>query len=248
MYIAKADLRRAHMASDFGWFWAIAKPLIYILMFYVAISSGFWAGKDIEGTVCPYFIWLASGIVPWQFISDLLVGGTRCFLKHKDIVTKIKYPISTLPTIAVMSNMFIHLIMIVVLIVIALLMGVKPSIYWLQLPIYMVLTFIFIYIWVYMTALMNTLSADIVEFIKTIKTAFFWLSGILFNIRGKKSFFFKINPISYIAEGYRNTFAYHTWIWEQKHLLMYFCIVLFLMTFVTFILSRKIEKKMPELL
>ncbi len=241
------DLKRTHMASDFGWFWAVAKPMMYILMFYVAISSGFKHGKDIEGTFCPYFIWLASGIVPWQFISDLLVGGVTCFHRHKDMVLRTRFPASVYPAIAVLPKLFIHFIMICVLIVLALILGVKPSIYWLQLPIYVFLTLLFIYIWVYMTALMNMLSADIVEFIKTIKTAFFWLSGILFNIRGRSNIFFKINPISFIAEGYRNVFAYHVWIWEQKHLLLNFCIVLLLMTTVTYILNKRIEKRLPEM-
>ena len=244
---AKVDLKKAHMSSDFGWFWAIAKPLAYILMFYFAISSGFKGGKDVEGTVCPYFIWLASGIVPWQYISDLLVGGANCFFRRRSLIVNARYPATAIPTIPVLSRLFIHLIMVCILIVMAVIMGVRPSIYWLQLPIYMALAIMFIYVWVMMTALMNILSADILEFIKTIRTAFFWLSGILFNIRGKRSLFFKLNPISYIVEGYRNTFAYHIWIWEEKRLFMYFAIVMIFLTLITFILYKRLEKKLPEL-
>lgn len=246
--LAKKDLKRAHSKSDLGWFWAIAKPLMYICMFYFAISTGFRNAKDIEGTVCPYFIWLAAGIVPWQYISDLLVGGASCFVRYRSLLKNSRYPITAIPTIPVLSKLLIHFIMVGVLIVLAVLMGVKPSIYWLQLPIYMLLTFIFIYIWVYMTGLLNVMSPDIVEFIKTIRTAFFWLSGILFNSKGKNSAFFTYNPIRYIAEGYRNTFAYHTWIWEEKRLLLNFCIVLFIMTAITCLLSRRMEKRLPELI
>lgn len=242
------DLKRAHTKSDLGWFWAIAKPMMYICMFYFAISTGFKNAKDITGTVCPYFIWLAAGIVPWQYISDLLVGGSISFVRYKGLFKSEKYPISAIPTILVTSKLFIHFIMVGVLIVLAIIMGVKPSIYWLQLPIYMLLTYIFLYLWSYMTGLMNIMSADIVEFIKTIRTAFFWLSGILFNSRGKKSVFFTFNPIRFIAEGYRDVFAYHVWIWEQKRLLLNFCIVLLIMTIVTCLLSRRMEKRLPELI
>lgn len=242
------ELKRAHMSSDFGWFWAIMKPLMYILMFYAAITSGLRGGKDVEGTCCPYFIWLASGIVPWQYVSDLLVGGSTSFMRQKDLICKMKYPQSAIPMIPVISKLYIHFIMVGVLIVLALFMGVMPSIYWLQLPVYMALTVLFIYVWVYMTGLMNIVSTDILEFIKTIKTAFFWLSGILFNIRGKHSLFFALNPISYLVEGYRNTFAYHIWIWEQKRLFMYFALVMLAMTTLTFLLNKRLEKKLPELL
>jgi len=244
--LARKDIKRAHMKSDLGWFWAIAKPLFYILMFYFAISTGFKNARDIDGTVCPYFVWLASGIVPWQYISDLLVSGSGCFNKYRNIIKNTPYPISAVPTIPVISRLFIHCIMVVVLIIIALILGVKPSIYWLQLPIYMFLTVCFLYVWVMMTGLLNVMSPDILEFIKTIRTAFFWLSGILFNSRKKKSPFFTFNPIRYIAEGYRNVFAYHVWIWEQKRLLLNFCIVMFILTFVTFLLYKRMAKRMPE--
>ena len=110
----------------------------------------------------------------------------------------------------------------------------------------MFLTVCFLYVWVMMTGLLNVMSPDILEFIKTIRTAFFWLSGILFNSRKKKSPFFTFNPIRYIAEGYRNVFAYHVWIWEQKRLLLNFCIVMFILTFVTFLLYKRMAKRMPE--
>lgn len=246
--LAGKELKRAHTKSDLGWFWAIAKPLMYIFMFYFAISTGFRNAKDIDGSVAPYFIWLASGIVPWQFISDLLVGGATCFNRRRSIIKHSKYPISAIPTIPVITKLFIHFIMVGVLIIMAIFMGVKPSIYWLQLPIYMLLSFIFIYVWVCMTGLLNVISPDIVEFIKTIRTAFFWLSGILFNTRGKNSAFFAFNPIRFIAEGYRNTFAFHVWIWEQKRLLLNFSIVLIIMTAFTCLLYRRVEKRLPELL
>lgn len=246
--LARAELKRTYMTSDFGMFWAIMKPLMYLVMFYVAISSGFRGGKDIEGTVCPYFIWLAAGIVQWQFIADLLVGGASCFNRRKSIVRGIRFPLSTIPMIAVVSKMLVYLIMIGILIVMCLFMGVMPSVYWLQLPLYIALTVIFLYLWVMITSLMSIISADILEFIKTIKTAFFWLSGILFNIKGRTNPFFTWNPISYLAEGFRNTFAYHIWIWEETSLLMHFVVMLLIMTVIAYLLFRRMEKRLPEIL
>ena len=246
--LARIDLKRTYTSSDLGVFWAIMKPVMYLLMFYVAISVGFKGGKDIKGTVCPYFIWLAAGIVQWQFISDLLVAGAACYNKRKSIVRNSKIALTTIPTVHILTKFFVYIFMICLFMIVCVLMGVNPSIYWLQLPIYIVLTVIFLYIWVTMTAMMNLISSDILEFIKTIRTAFFWLSGILFNIKGKKGVFFTYNPISYLAEGFRNTFAYHIWIWEEKRLLLHFVIVLLVMTIVTSLLYRRMEKRIPEIL
>lgn len=248
MRLARIDIKKAHMTSDLGFFWAIMKPLMYLLLFYGAISVGFKGGHDVKGTVCPYFIWLAAGIVEWQFISSLLVGGASCFNRKKSIVKNVKFPLSTIPMEMVMSKFLVYLIMIGILMLICVLMGVKPSIYWLQLPIYVVLSVIFLYLWVLMTSMMSIISFDILEFLRTINTAFFWLSGILFNVKGRTHPFFTYNPISYLAEGFRNTFAYHIWIWEEKRLFLHFVIVLFVMTLISSLLFRRMEKRLPEIL
>lgn len=247
MRLAKFDIKKSHTNSDLGFFWAIMKPLMYLLMFYGAISVGFKGGHDIKGTVCPYFIWLASGIVEWQFISSLLVGGAGCFNSKRNIIRSVKFPLSTIPMITIMSKFLVYLIMIGILMLMCILMGVMPSIYWLQLPIYIFLSVIFLYMWVMMTSMMSIISVDILEFLKTINTAFFWLSGILFNVKGRTNPFFTYNPISYLAEGFRNTFAYHIWIWEEKRLFLHFVIVLFVMTIISSLLFMRMEKRLPEL-
>ena len=245
--IAMMDLKKQHNASDLGIFWAAAKPVLYLFMFYFAISFGFRSAREIDGSLCPYFIWLAAGIVQWQFISDLLVWGAGCFQRHRNIVRNMEYPLTTLPMTAVLSRFYIYLIMIAALIITALFMGVKPSIYWLQLPVYVLLSVMFGYVWVMLTSLLNILTADSLEFIRVFRTAFFWLSGIIYNVHGSSSLLFALNPISYLAEGFRNCFAYHIWIWEQGRLFLYFVLVMFVLTALAYLLYRKIGKRIPEL-
>lgn len=246
--LAKGDLKRTHMTSDFGTFWAFAKPIMYLLMFYVAIAAGFKASRNIEGTVCPYFIWLAAGVVQWQYISDLLLSGAKCYTRRKNIICNMRFPLTTVPMISVVSRFFTYAIMVGLLLVTAILMGVKPSIYWLQLPIYSLLTMIFLYLWSMTLSMITIISSDILEFIKTIRTAFFWLSGILFNVKGRTNPIFTFNPISYLAEGFRNSLAYHIWIWEEKTLFLHFVIILLILTVMSSLLYRRLEKRLPELL
>ena len=55
--LARKDIKRAHMKSDLGWFWAIAKPLFYILMFYFAIST--------VGNFSSLYLAIFSLAMPW---------------------------------------------------------------------------------------------------------------------------------------------------------------------------------------
>ncbi len=246
--IAKIDLRRQHNASDLGVFWAVTKPIFYLFMFYFAIMEGFRSAATVEDSYCPYFIWLASGIVQWQFISDLLVWGSACFHRHANIVRYTGFPLTTMPMAAVLSRFFVYLVMIVALIITTMCMGVAPSVYWLQFPIYSLLTVCFCYIWVTLTALLNIISSDVIEFIKVIRTAFFWLSGIIYNVHNSKSLFFAFNPICYLAEGFRNCFAYHIWIWDQGQRFLYFAISMAVLTLLTGLLWKRVGKRIPELI
>lgn len=246
--IARGDLKRQHNSSDLGFFWAVMKPLMYLLMFYFAISLGFKNAKNIDGSYCPYFIWLAAGIVQWQFISGLLVGGANSFYRRRTLIKHTKFPLLTAPMISICSKIKVYFITILILMALALAMGVKPSIYWLQIPIYVAFTLMFLYVWVLMTSLMNVMSSDIVEFIKTIRSAFFWLSGILFNVKGRGSRVFTYNPICYLAQGFRNVFAYHVWVWDERRLLFNFAVVMVILTTITFLLYKRLEKRLPEML
>ncbi|MBO5513456.1 MAG: hypothetical protein J5961_02560, partial [Mogibacterium sp.] len=203
---------------------------------------------NIEGSHCPYFIWLAAGIVQWQFVSDLLVWGAGCFQRHANIIRNTEFPLTTIPMATVLSRFYVYLVMVAALIVAAICMGVTPSVYWLQLPIYIILTVMFCYIWVMLTALMNMISPDIIEFIRVLRTAFFWLSGIIYNVHGSKSLFFALNPICFLAEGFRNCFSYHIWIWEEGRLFLYFVIVMAVLTILAGLLWKRVGKRIPELI
>ena len=246
--IARVVLKRSHKGSDLGWFWAIFRPLAYITMFYLAITTGFRASKDIDGLLTPYFVWMASGMIPWFYMQSLITGGENCFIRYKSLVTKIKYPITTLPTIPVLMQLIVHLVMIGVMFIIALLYGVRPSIYWLQIPFYLGMMIILVYFWSLMMGLLKTVSEDISDFVKAIKPAFFWLSGVLFNSRTWNTLFFKLNPITYLVEGYRNAMCFHIWFWEMKTELYYFCLTLSVIIIISLLLFKRLDKELPQLL
>ena len=74
------------------------------------------------------------------------------------------------------------------------------------------------------------------------------LSGIIYNVHGSKSLFFALNPICFLAEGFRNCFSYHIWIWEEGRLFMYFVIVMAVLTILAGLLWKRVGKRIPELI
>ena len=121
--------------------WAIIKPTVTIFVYWFAFSIGLRIGKDVNGF--PYFLWLIAGVVPWFYMSEMITAGTDCIRKYSYLVTKMKFPVSTIPTFVNISKFMIHLVLIYLVIIIFRLFGYTPDIYLLQLPFYIFLTFVF---------------------------------------------------------------------------------------------------------
>ena len=182
--LAKADLIKTYRGAALGWAWAIIKPAVTIFVYWFTFQIGLRAGKDVEGF--PFFLCLTSGVIPWFYMSDMITGGTECIRKYSYLVTKMKFPISTIPTFFSISKFMVHLALLAIMIIIFIAMGYPPDIYLLQLPIYMLLSFLFFTVFSLFSSLLACMSKDFSNLVKSLVTAVFWLSGIIWNINTLK--------------------------------------------------------------
>ena len=105
--LAKSDIIKTYKGAALGWIWAIAKPAVTIAVFYFAFSVGLRHSQDVEGY--PYFLWLIAGMIPWFYMRDTLTAGAGSIRKYKYLVTKIKYPVSTIPTYVSLSQFVVNI-------------------------------------------------------------------------------------------------------------------------------------------
>lgn len=248
--LAKSDLIKTYRGSALGWTWAIIKPAVTILVYFVTFTIGLRAGATVNGF--PYFLWLISGVIPWFYIGDMISLGTDCIRKYSYLVTKIKYPISTIPTFVSISKFYVHLLLIAIMILIFWGFGFAPSIYYLQLPFYMLCMFVFFCFWALFASMLSCISKDFANLVKSFVTAIFWLSGILFNPETVQSGIFKkflmVNPITFLINGFRNCFINQIWFWQQPKRLLYFAIILLIMIILAVWAYKKLRKEIPDVL
>lgn len=249
--LAKIHQKKTYKGSDLGLVWAFAKPSMYIIVFYVAISIGFKSSKTIPGIICPYFVWLTVGMISFFFMRDMILNGASCFRKYGAFVTSAKYPVSTLPTTVAVSYMLLHLGMMILVFAVCFMFGTMPSIYWIEIPFYTVLMFVFSIFWSIATGLVSVVFKDFYNFLQVANQAVFWLSAILFDVNkitGKASRVFLFNPITYIVEGYRNAICRHIWFWEEPLKLVCYLFMMLLMIVVAVLMYKKLRKRIPDAL
>lgn len=248
--LAKTDLIKTYRGAALGWAWAIIKPTITIFVYWFAFSIGLRVGKDVNGF--PFFLWLLAGIVPWFYFSEMITKGSECIRKYKFLVTKMSFPVSTIPTFVSMSKLCANMILVLIAMGIFIAFGKYPTIYWLQLPYYILCQFAFGTLLTQVTAVLSVLSKDFMNLMKSLVTATFWLSGILWspdNISiGWLRVLLSVNPVTYIASGYRKCFIDQKPFFSDPFPTIAFFAVLLLLQLASGWLYGKTRRELPDVL
>ena len=248
--LAKADIIKTYSGAALGWAWALVKPIITISVFWFAFFFFFRSGGGVNGF--PFALWMIPGFMAWFYMSDMLTGGAKAIRKYRYLVTKMKFPVSTIPTFISMSKLVIHICLMVIVALIFVLTGHMPEIHWIQLPVYMFMMFIFWTAWGLFASMLGAMSRDFINLVKSISTAVFWLSGIMWDVNTigipilQKILYF--NPVTYLATGYRNCFIYHRWFWEEPAQLAIFSGMLIVMIALAAWSYKKLIREIPDVL
>lgn len=246
-----ADLKKTYHGAALGWAWAVIKPVVTVFVYWFAIEIGLKKGGDIND--CPYILWLISGIVPWFYISDAFTGGTDCIRRYSYLVTKMKYPIMTIPTFTNLAKFIINIILTCVTIIIFWICGYPPTIYMIQLPVYMLLMFMMSNAWALFAGMVSAIGKDFSNLIKSLTVAVFWLSGILWNIENVAdnkllTRFLMLNPVTFISYGFRNCFVYKIWFFEEPKRLSYYLMWYLVIALLSIWAYKKLYKEVPDVL
>lgn len=248
--LAKADLLKTYRGSALGWAWAIIKPVVTIFVFWFAFSYGLRAGQDVNGY--PYFLWLISGFVPWFYMSEMITGGAACIRNNKHLVTKMKFPVSVVPTFVSLSKFAVNFLLTVIMILIFVFFGYMPDIYYLQIPLYMIMMVLFFTVWGLFAGMLSAISKDFLNLVRAFSTAIFWMSGIIYNVNNVDVPWIRsilnYNPVTIVATGYRHTFIDKVWFFEDMYSMRCYLIVIVVMVILSVWAYNKLYKDIADVM
>ncbi len=250
--LAVNNLVKKYKGAVMGPLWALIKPSFTLFILWFAFTVGIRGGNDVSGY--PRFIFMLSGYIPWFFISEMIVGGSRSIRQNSQFVTKLSFPVSNIMTFCTLSSLIIHVGMFVIMYAILIFAGYGPSIYNLQVFYYMPLMYAFFLVLAWTTAPLSAFSKDFENLINAIITALFWISGIFWDTYDVQNPIIKklmyLNPINYFVNGYRKSFLYETSIFDSNYTteLVIFYAEFILLIFIGGHLYKKLRKILPDIM
>lgn len=246
--LAKNDFKAKYAGSVLGAVWAFINPIITILIYWFVFQVAFQNGP--VGNV-PYVIWLVSGIVPWFFISEAWGGATGVLIDYSYLVKKVVFKIELLPSVRVLSAAFVHLFFVLLTFIIVIAYGFSLNLIHFQIIYYLLGAYALSLSLGKITSVLTAFAKDIGNIVGVLVQFGFWLTPIFWDINSipeSLHFIFKINPIYYITEGYRDTFVYGTYFWEKPYLSIYFWCVVGILFLLGNVLFKKLRPHLADLI
>ena len=228
--LAKNDFKTRYAGSYLGIVWAFVQPVITVLLYWFVFTVALPArAVAVKGDInIPYILWLIAGIVPWFFFSEALSNGTGALLEYNYLVKKVVFKISILPIIKIISALFVHAFFLLFTVGLFACYGYYPDLYTLQIFYYSACMFIFVLGLCYITCSIIVFFRDLGQIISIVLQVGIWATPILWNITTlpeRLRIVFKLNPINYIVEGYRDSLIDKIWFWENFYSTAYFWIL-----------------------
>lgn len=235
------DFKVRYAGSLFGVFWAFFTPFVTIVVYWFVFEKGMKAGMT-NGNV-PFILYLITGIIVWFYFSDCLMMATNCFKEYSYLVKKVVFNIRILPTAKLLSNLYTHLFFIGIALILTIAYGFLPGLHTLQLIYYLFCLVVFVTGLTWITASVQPFFSDITQLINVVMQVLMWGTPILWSIDAfpeQYHLLFKLNPLFYIVQGYRESFFGTGWFWEHGELTLYY----WCFTLVVLILGSVIYTKM----
>lgn len=203
------DLKVRYKNSVLGVLWSLLNPLmmmiVYTVLFTVLIPND---------SIRHYPVFILVALIPWNFLSGSLVGGTVSVTSNAPLIKKVYFPRILLPVSAVISNLVNFFLVSLVLLVFIYAFGIGLTIHALWVPLILLTQVIFILGLSMLFSALHAFYRDVMMILEVVMLAWFFLTPVFYPFEwlGTQAVLLGyspaqimrwLNPMASIIDGYR---------------------------------------------
>lgn len=237
----KKDVGGKYKHSFLGVLWSFINPLlqiaVYALVFQVILKS------NIEN----YAVYLCCGLIPWQYFSNVVIRGAAVMVDNGNIIKKVYFPREILPISLVTSEGVNFLISTIIILGFVVFGGIGLS--WNVLWYFLILAIQFI-VSIGISLIVSSLTVyfrDLLHLLGVFMQLLFYATPIVYAMDAVPAGFrwlLRLNPMSYLIEGYRAIF-YSKTMPNFKGLLVALAMGIILCA-IGYFIFKKLERRFAE--
>ncbi|MCY7814320.1 teichoic acids export ABC transporter permease subunit TagG [Bacillus haynesii] len=255
--LAAYETKSKYQMNYLGVLWQFLNPLIQMLAYWFVFGIGIRKSSEMITGVgeVPFIIWMLAGLIPWFFISPTILDGSNSVYKRINMVAKMNFPISSLPSVAIAANLFSYFVMMAIYVIVLLAFGIYPNLQWLEYIYYLFCMIVFMFAFSLFNSTISVLVRDYQFLLQSVTRLLFFLLPIFWDIStqlGDKHpallNVIKLNPLFYIIDGFRNSFLGGSWFFEDATYMLYFWAFTLLLLTVGAVLHMKFRDRFVDFL
>ena len=117
------ELRTRYRGSYLGWLWALAKPLVMLLIYGLIIGVFLGAARSIPD----FMLFIFVGLIAWNLFAAIVTGSIASVVSSGPLIAKVNFPRLLVPLASVVVALVDTLIQAAVLILGYVIVGAWPS-------------------------------------------------------------------------------------------------------------------------
>jgi len=202
------DIKIRYKQTAIGAAWAILQPFLTMLIF----SLFFGKLAHIPSQGLPYPIFYYTALLPWMYFAASLQNATSTIVENQRLITKVYFPRLHLPLSAVLSGLVDFGVSFLMLIVMMIYYGIRPTAAALWLPAFLVLavaTALGVGLWL---SALNAIYRDVRYVVPFLVQFWMFASPVAYPaslVPAKWRWLYGLNPMAGVIEGFRWSLTGH---------------------------------------
>jgi ABC-type polysaccharide/polyol phosphate export permease len=170
------DLKVRYKNSFLGVLWSLLNPLLMMVVFSLVFTV--FSAQSIR----QYPVFFLVGLVPWNFFSGSLMGGTLSLATNVNLLKKVSFPRELLPVSALLAHLVNFLIAFGILMVFLFASGLGLTIHALWLPVILAAQLILTAGLALLLSALHVFYRDVVMILDVVLLAGFFLTPIFYPL------------------------------------------------------------------
>ncbi|MDH5479763.1 MAG: ABC transporter permease [Nitrosomonas sp.] len=206
------ELTSRFARSKLGFLWMLINPLAQVAIYALILSNVLAAKLPGIDNKYAYAIYLMAGLLAWTLFNDIISRCLNLFIEQGNLMKKMNFPRTTLPTIVVGSCTLNNLLLFIAMLGIFALLGhqFSAAMIWLM-PLTLITVMLGLSVGLIL-GVMNVFVRDIGQVVPIILQMLFWFTPIVYPaniIPESYRYLLNLNPIYHITNAYQQVLVYN---------------------------------------